>query len=96
MLDEAGCALVIGVGGSCPSPPDLPAVGPFRYVRVHHGAHGIGLSDEEIESWVKRLSVDAAEGREAYVYFNNDPEGYAVFNAQQLQNLLGGLAIQPG
>jgi len=96
MLDEAGCVLVIGVGGSCPTPPDLPAVGPFRYVRIHHGAHGIGLSDEELESWVKQLSVDAAEGRQAYVYFNNDPEGYAIFNAQQLQKLLGKLAVLPG
>ncbi len=96
ILDEAGCVLVIGVGGSCPTPPGLPAVGPFRYVRFHHGAHGIGLSDEELESWVKQLSVDAAEGRQAYVYFNNDPEGYAILNAQQLQKLLGKLAVLPG
>jgi uncharacterized protein YecE (DUF72 family) len=89
ILNAAGCALVIAIGGSCPTPLDAPFIGPFRYLRFHHGAQGIGLSDDELAFWAKRLSVDAAEGREVYVYFNNDAEGYAIRDALRLHELLG-------
>jgi uncharacterized protein YecE (DUF72 family) len=92
ILNAAGCALVIAIGGPCPTPLDAPCIGPFRYLRFHHGAHGIGLSDDELAFWAKRLSVDAAEGRQAYVYFNNDAEGYAVHDALRLHELLGNAA----
>src|SRR6266581_4427949 len=63
--------------------------------RFHHGAHGIGLSDEELTFWAKRLTADAAEDREIYVYFNNDPEGYAVHDALRLRELVGDAAVLP-
>jgi uncharacterized protein YecE (DUF72 family) len=88
ILNAAGCALVIAIGGLCPTPLDAPEIGPFRYLRFHHGAHGIGLSDDELAFWAKRLSADAAEGRQAYVYFNNDAEGYAIRDALKLRELL--------
>jgi uncharacterized protein YecE (DUF72 family) len=89
ILNAAGCALVIAIGGPCPTPLEAPLIGLFRYLRFHHGAYGIGLSDDELAFWAKRLSVDAAEGRQAYVYFNNDAEGYAVRDALRLRELLG-------
>ncbi len=92
ILNATGCALVIAIGGSCPSPLEAPLIGPFRYLRFHHGAHGIGLSDDELAFWAKRLIIDAAEGRDAYVYFNNDAEGYAVHDALRLHELLGNTA----
>jgi uncharacterized protein YecE (DUF72 family) len=64
-------------------------------VRFHHGARGIGFSRAELEYWAKRLAGYAGEGRDAYAYFNNDPEGHAVANARALRELLGAAAVQP-
>ena len=91
MLAEAGCALAIGIGGSHPTPPEAPDIGPFRYVRFHHGAHGIGFTDEELAPWGERLAADAAAGRDAYVYFNNDPGGHAIADARRLRAMLARL-----
>ena len=92
MLERSGSALVIAVGGSLPTPLDLPPVGSFRYVRIHGGTQGIGLTDDELEQLAHRLSSGPAADTDAYVYFNNDPEGYAVRNALRLRDMLGTLA----
>lgn len=89
ILNVAGCALVIAIGGSCPTPIDAPCIGPFRYLRFHHGAHGIGLSDDELVFWAKRLNNDITEGRDVYTYFNNDAEAYAIHDALRFNELLG-------
>lgn len=88
ILAEANCALVVGIGGALPTPLDIPVIGSFGYFRFHHGEHGVGFSDAELGFWAKRLVADAAKGRELYVYFNNDPEGYAVRDALRLRELL--------
>ncbi len=44
---------------------------------------------DELAFWAKRLSIDIAEGREVYAYFNNDAEGYAIRDALGLHKLLG-------
>jgi uncharacterized protein YecE (DUF72 family) len=88
ILDEAGCTSVYGVGGGHPTPADAPLVGRFRYVRVHGGANGVGLTDDELEPWADCLAVDCTKGRDAYVYFNNDPGGFAIWNAIRLRELL--------
>jgi uncharacterized protein YecE (DUF72 family) len=94
ILDNAGCALVIAIGGALPTPLDIPSIGPFRYLRFHNGAHGIGFSDEELTFWANRLKADE-QGHTAYVYFNNDPEGYAVKDALRLRQLVGVAAVCP-
>ncbi len=95
ILSDAGCALVVAIGNGLPTPLDLPSIGPFGYVRFHGGAHGTGLSEEELTFWAGRLASEASGGREIYVYFNNDPEGYAVRNALRLRELMGSLAVTP-
>jgi len=95
ILDNAGCALVIAVGGALPTPLDVPSIGPFRYLRFHNGAHGIGFSDDELSFWANRLKVGAQDCT-TYAYFNNDPEGYAVKDALRLRELLGPAAVMPG
>ncbi len=95
LLEDAGVALVEVVGGALPTPPSAPPIGPFRYVRFHSGAHSIGVSDEELLPWAERLAADARRRRDAYVYFNNDPEGHAILDAQRLMALLGPLAARP-
>ena len=95
ILDNAGCALVIAIGGALPTPLDAPLIGPFRYLRFHGGAHGIGLSDEELTFWANRLKAYPQDCT-TYAYFNNDPEAYAVKNALRLRELVGTAAVMQG
>lgn len=87
--------LAIGVGGVAPTPPDLPRMGPFRYLRFHAGSFGIGFTDQELAAWAERLAQDAENGCESYAYFNNDAEGYAIRDAQRLCVMLRPLAVLP-
>lgn len=67
-----------------------PVVGPIAYVRFHGpGGRYFGRYD------IARLARDAdrliemhARGRDVFAYFNNDPEGMAVFNASELRELI--------
>ena len=88
ILNDHNCALVAAVGGALTTPPDVPLVGPFRYIRFHSGQHGIGLDADELAHWSGRIAADAAAGLDVYAYFNNDPEGYAVRDATALLGLL--------
>jgi uncharacterized protein YecE (DUF72 family) len=66
-------------GLSCP----LAATADFAYLRFH-GSTGLyysSYSDEELVGWAKGLAGLAPEVKAAYIYFNNDAEGYAVNNA---------------
>jgi uncharacterized protein YecE (DUF72 family) len=67
-----------------------PDVGPIVYVRFH-GPGGRYFGRYEIarlDRWATRLYELARDGREVYAYFNNDPEGMAVFNARELRSLI--------
>src|SRR6266568_1626692 len=95
LLNSANCALVVAVGGSLTTPQDIPAIGPFRYLRFHHGKYGTGFTDDELAYWAKRIRADAAEGHTIYAYFNNDPDGHAVKDALRLREMLGDAAVMP-
>jgi uncharacterized protein YecE (DUF72 family) len=89
LLRRAGVALVIG---DTPQRPfqahELTA--DWTFIRFHHGTRGrhSNYSEREIEEWAELIEGWAARG-DAYVYFNNDRNGYAVRNAGLLQKLLG-------
>lgn len=84
---------------------DMPAVesplltiGPIVYARFHgHGAkYGGSYPDAVLEEWADWLRGAMASGRDAYVYFNNDVNGYAVSDAERLRRMLNGVAaIRP-
>lgn len=89
LLRAHGVALVIG---------DRPEVHPFQthdlttdwaFVRFHWGSRGRrgNYSDAELREWADRLRSWPV--REAFVYFNNDWEGFAPRNALRLKQLLG-------
>jgi uncharacterized protein YecE (DUF72 family) len=88
ILRDNGCALVIAVGGALATPSDLSPVGPFRYIRFHSGARGIGLDADELAYWAGRINADTRSGLDVYAYFNNDVEGYAVRDAKALLGLV--------
>jgi uncharacterized protein YecE (DUF72 family) len=89
LLREHDVALVIG---------DRPEVNAFQthdltadwtFVRFHAGTRGRrgNYSERELEEWAERLLSWPV--REAFVYFNNDWEGFAIRNALRLRELLG-------
>jgi uncharacterized protein YecE (DUF72 family) len=49
-------------------------------------------SDDELRSWAARIAEWDSEGRDVWLYFNNDLYGHAVRNAKFLQSLLTGSA----
>jgi uncharacterized protein YecE (DUF72 family) len=71
---------------SCP----LVATADFAYVRFHGSSrlYSSCYSDEELADWVKKLTSLAADLQAAYIYFNNDIEGFAVSNAITLRRYL--------
>lgn len=59
----------------------------FLYVRFHGpGGRYFGRYDvRRLQNWADRLAEQWRAGRDVFAYFNNDPEGMAVINAQELR-----------
>jgi uncharacterized protein YecE (DUF72 family) len=84
-LEKAGIALCLADWR------DVPVTGPltagFVYVRRHGTRRGsypeaaLRADARAIRSWLR-------EGRDVYVYFNNDAGGHAVRNARRLRQLI--------
>ena len=68
------------------------SVGPIVYVRFHgYGAkYGGSYPTEVLEEWAVWLRRTLAAGKDGFVYFNNDINGYAVFDAERLRILVDG------
>ena len=90
LLRERGAALVI---------PDSPKY-PFRqieltadwtFVRFHSGTRGQrgNYSERELQEWAERIGGWREADLDVYAYFNNDWEGFAVYNGVRLKELLG-------
>lgn len=89
LLDRYKAALCLADLPRCPitEPNDAP----FVYVRRHGPSGGyqgcyssrhIGADAERIRHWL-------ADGKDVYVYYNNDIDGHAVDNAGQLMEAVG-------
>ena len=68
----------------------LVATAPFIYMRFHGttGKYQGSYPDEELQRWAVTLEALADPDRRAYIYFNNDQNAYAVYNALTLASLL--------
>ncbi len=66
------------------------ATADFAYVRLHGpgGAYEGDYAKPTLRRWAERLRAWRDEGRDAYLYFDNDDSGYAVKNAITLKALL--------
>jgi uncharacterized protein YecE (DUF72 family) len=88
LLSRHAVALCIPVGGGLQ--PDRITTAPFTYIRMHRGQEPRGgFTPEELRSWAGQTRALHSAGKDVYVYFNNDWEGYAVRDAAALQKLLG-------
>jgi uncharacterized protein YecE (DUF72 family) len=72
----------------------LLVAGPIVYVRFHgYGAkYGGSYPDEVLREWAEWIAAATAAGRDAFCYFNNDINGYAVNDATRLRAFVDQLA----
>ena len=71
-------------------PPDLIKTSDIVYVRFHGTSRWYrhDYSAEELANWTDKIRGSGA--REAWIYFNNDREGFAIKNARELRRRLCG------
>jgi uncharacterized protein YecE (DUF72 family) len=64
-------------------PRDIPVLGPFCYIRRHGttAQYASLYSDEQVAEDAEFAVRVAREGRDVYVYYNNDAHAYALKNA---------------
>jgi uncharacterized protein YecE (DUF72 family) len=88
LLREHGAALVIGDRPEVHSFQTHELTNDWTFVRFHSGTRGRrgNYSEGELREWAGRLR--SWPMREAFVYFNNDWEGFAPRNALRLRELL--------
>lgn len=70
-------------------PDELVLTSDVLYVRFHGTSRWYrhDYSTRELEAWAERI-LDS-DAKEAWVYFNNDRDGFALNNAQELREMLG-------
>ena len=88
LLRRHGVALCLhDMEGSATGPL---AVGPFIYVRFHHGTKRYGgrYSDARLETWAEWLAARYSEGLDVFAYFNNDTGGHAPRDAVRLRRAM--------
>ena len=92
LLARHGAAYCVMSGARLPC--ILRATADFVYVRLHGPDHdhlyGGSYSDRDLGWWADRIREWAGDGRDVYVYFNNDGGGNAVRNAMRLREFVGG------
>jgi uncharacterized protein YecE (DUF72 family) len=68
-----------------------PVTSPFVYVRRHGttGRYQGSYPARMLAQDARRIRAWVGEGRDVYVYFNNDHRAFAVANALRLRSLLG-------
>jgi uncharacterized protein YecE (DUF72 family) len=78
------------------APVKAPITADFVYIRRHGVTHRYGGSytDTMLRADARAIGQWLGEGRDVYVYFNNDGNAYAVRNAQRLAYFLHRSATQ--
>jgi len=76
---------------SAPRYPDAEAsTADFEYLRMHgeKRLYASKYSDESLSRWADSIALWARRGQAVFVYFNNDPRGYAVQDARTLRRMV--------
>lgn len=89
LLDQHGAAVCLADLRRCPITE--PNEAPFVYVRRHGpgGRYRGCYSAAHVAEDAERIRAWLADGRDVFVYYNNDVEGHAVDNARQLREAVG-------
>jgi uncharacterized protein YecE (DUF72 family) len=93
LLDEHGLTMCVHDMPGSESP--LVNIGPIVYVRLHgYGKkYGGSYPDEVLAEWAGWLATALNGGRDVYVYFNNDVNGFAVHDAVRLSTMVHGSSV---
>jgi uncharacterized protein YecE (DUF72 family) len=69
---------------------DLPVTADFVYIRRHGktASHAGRYSKAQLAQDAVRIRIYGGQEKDIFVYFNNDPHGYAPLNARELIDLL--------
>lgn len=70
----------------------------FVYVRLHgpsDQAYWGSYSKRQLRTWADRIELWKKKSKAVYIYFDNDPEAFAPYNALELKSLLGEKVILP-
>ncbi len=69
---------------------DLPVTADFVYMRRHGkgGNYATCYSKAELKKDARRMKNFSKDGKDVFVYFNNDAYGYAPKNAQELMEMM--------
>jgi uncharacterized protein YecE (DUF72 family) len=62
---------------------------PWMYLRFHGERYAGSYSHQALRAEAKRIRSHLRDGLDVFVYFNNDAEGYAPKNAEQLRRYVG-------
>jgi uncharacterized protein YecE (DUF72 family) len=88
LLREFNCAFCIYELAGHISPIEVTAN--YVYVRLHGPGDKYqgSYTDEVLAEWAGRCKDWSDSGKDVYVYFDNDQEGFAAFNAIKLQEMI--------
>jgi uncharacterized protein YecE (DUF72 family) len=90
LVEERGAAYCVMSGAGLPCV--LRTTAPLVYVRLHgpdhHHLYAGSYSDDDLHWWSERIREWEGDGRDVFVYFNNDGGGNAVQNAMTLKDVL--------
>lgn len=88
ILNQHRHAFCIHDHADAPSPREATA--DFIYLRFHgtDGHYGGKYPPDALTIWADRIHAWQDEGRDVYAFFNNDTEGYAAENAQDLRGFV--------
>jgi uncharacterized protein YecE (DUF72 family) len=69
---------------------DLPLTSDFVYIRRHGeaGSYATSYPKSSLRKDAKRIKKYTKEGKDVFIYFNNDFHAYAPMNAQELMEML--------
>jgi uncharacterized protein YecE (DUF72 family) len=89
LLRDHNAALCISDHADAPAP--FLATADFTYIRAHgtNGRYAGSYSTETLQDWAGQIARWADEGRDAYVYFDNDIKSAAPGDARELLRLTG-------
>jgi uncharacterized protein YecE (DUF72 family) len=89
LLKQYNCAFCIYELAGHRSPLQLTA--DFVYVRLHgptENKYQGSYTNTALKKWAKQCITWQSQKKDVFVYFDNDQEGFAAFNALTLQNLV--------
>jgi uncharacterized protein YecE (DUF72 family) len=89
MLSEAGIAVCMSDASRWPMWERVTT--DFAYVRLHghDDTYVSSYTDEQLWAWAEKTRIWLAEGRDVHIYFDNDVQVAAPWNAMKLLELLG-------